>query len=213
MKFQCGRCGKNYLVDNTDTETVDKTLTIPCSACGNSFCIDENMAFSSASGNSMIICENCGKLVSEKVKACPSCNLVLDKQHEEKRIDNKEYEKVVVEDGKVAQPGGKEKKSGKKVILAALLVLVLAAAAAAFWFFSTQQHTLKGTLLEPVAEKMPNLSGRDETQVVIMMNGDTYYAKKVEKDGSIVRITTKSGAVVEVAKKDVLDITTAVIEE
>ncbi|MCI5167399.1 MAG: hypothetical protein D3903_15220 [Candidatus Electrothrix sp. GM3_4] len=212
MKFQCGRCGKNYLVDNTDT--VDKSLTIPCSDCGNSFCIDENMSFSSASGNSMIICENCGKLVSEKVKACPSCNLVLDKQHEEKRIDNKEYEKVVVEDGKVAQPGGKEKKSGKKVILAALLILVLAAAAGgAFWFFSTQQHTLNGTLLEPIAEKMPNLSGREETQVVIMMNGDTYYAKKLENDGSIVRITTKNGAVVEVAEKNVLDIAKAVIEE
>ena len=98
MKFQCGRCGKNYLIDNTDT--VDKTLTIPCSRCGNSFCIDENMAFYSASGNSKIICENCGQLVIEKVKACPSCNLVLNEQHEAKRIDNKEYEKVVVQDGK-----------------------------------------------------------------------------------------------------------------
>jgi hypothetical protein len=211
MKFQCGRCGKNYLVDNTDTDTVDTTLTIPCSACGNSFCIDENMAFSSASGNSKIICENCGQLVIEKVRACPSCNLVLNKQHEAKRIDNKEYETVVVQDGKVVQPNGK--KGGKKIILAALLVLILAGIGGAFWFFSTQQHTLQGTLLEPVAEKMPNLSGRDETQVVIMMNGQTYYAKKIEKDGSIVRITTKSGAVVEVAKKDVLDITTAVIEE
>ncbi|MCI5138009.1 MAG: hypothetical protein D3922_06255 [Candidatus Electrothrix sp. AR1] len=209
MKFQCGRCGKNYLVDNTDT--VDKTLTIPCSRCGNSFCIDENMAFASASGNSKIVCENCGQLVIEKVKACPSCNLVLNKQHEAKRIDNKEYEKVVVQDGKVAKNGGG--KGGKKIILVALLVLVLAVTGGAFWFLSTQQHTLKGTLLEPVAEKMPNLSGRTETQVVIMMNGDTYYAEKVEKDGSIVRITTKNGAVVEVAKKDVLDITTAVIEE
>lgn len=208
MKFQCGRCGKNYLVDNTDT--VDKTLTIPCSRCGNSFCIDENMAFASASGNSKIICENCGQLVIEKVKACPSCNLVLNKQHEATRIDNKDYEKVVVEDGKVARNGGK--KGGKKVILAAL-VLILAGAGAAFWFLSTQQHALKGTLLEPVAEKMPNLSGRTETQVVIMMNGDTYYAEKVENDESIVRITTRNGAVVEVAKKNVLDITTAVIEE
>lgn len=204
MKFQCGRCGKNYLVDNTDT--VDKTLTIPCSRCGNSFCIDENMAFASASGNSKIICENCGQLVIEKVKACPSCNLVLNKQHEATRIDNKEYEKVVIQDGKVARNGG------KKVILAAL-VLILAGAGAAFWFLSTQQHALKGTLLEPVAEKMPNLSGRTETQVVIMMNGDTYYAEKVENDGPIVRITTRNGAVVEVAKKNVLDITTAVIEE
>lgn len=209
MKFQCGRCGKNYLVDNTDT--VDKTLTIPCSRCGNSFCIDENMAFSSASGNSKIICENCGQLVIEKVKACPSCNLVLNKQHEATQIDNKEYEKVVVRDGKVAQE--QTRKVGKKIFLVVLIFLVLAGAGAAFWFLSTQQHALKDTLLEPVAEKMPNLSGRTETQVVIMMNGDTYYAEKVKNDGSIVRITTKNGAVVEVAEKNVLDITTAVIEE
>ena len=209
MKFQCGRCGKNYLVDNTDT--VDKTLTIPCSRCGNSFCIDENMAFASASGNSKIICENCGQLVIEKVKACPSCNLVLNKQHEATRIDNKEYEKVVVQDGKVAQE--QTGKVGKKIFLVALIFLVLAGAGAAFWFLSTQQHALKGTLLEPVAEKMPNLSGKTETQLVIMMNGDTYYAEKVENDGPIVRITTRNGAVVEVAKKNVLDITTAVIED
>jgi hypothetical protein len=195
---------------------MEKPLTIPCSRCGNSFCIDENMAFASASGNSKIICENCGQLVIEKVKACPSCNLVLNKQHEATRIDNKEYEKVVVRDGKVARNSGKKsgKKGGKKVILAAL-VLILAGAGGAFWFLSIQhqQHALKGTLLEPVAEKMSNLSGRDETQVVIMMNGDTYYAEKVENDGSMVRIITKSGAVVEVEKKDILDITTAVIEE
>ena len=209
MKFQCGRCGKNYLVDNTDT--VDKELTLPCSACGNSFCIDENMFFSSASGNSKIICENCGQLVIEKVKACPSCNLVLDKQHEAKRIDNKEYEKVVVQDGKVAQPAGK--KGGKKIILAALCVLILAGAGGAFWFLSTQQQRLKGTFLEPIAEKMPNLSGREETQVVIMMDGQTYYAKKVEYEGPVVHITTKNGGFVKVVEKDIFQVTTAVIEE
>lgn len=117
----------------------------------------------------------------------------------------------MVQDGKVIRNGGG--KGGKKIILVALLILVLAVAGGAFWFLSTQQHILKGTLLEPVAEKMPNLSGRTETQVVIMMNGDTYYAEKVKNNGSIVRITTKNGAVVEVAKKNVLDITTAVIEE
>ena len=209
MKFQCGRCGKNYLVDTADT--VDKALTIPCDRCGNSFCIDENIAFSSASGNSKIICENCGQLVIEKVKACPSCNLVLNKQHEAKRIDNKEYEKVVVQDGKVLHK--QSTKGKKKVLLVGLFILVLAGAGGAFWLLSTQQHALQGTLLEPLAEKMPNLSSRTETQVVIMMNGDTYYAKKVENDGSLIRITTKNGAVVEVAEKNVLDITTAVIEE
>jgi hypothetical protein len=207
MKFQCGRCGKNYLIDNADT--IEKTLTIPCDRCGNSFCIDANLSFSSASGNSMIICENCSQLVNEKVKACPSCNLVLNKQQEAKRIDNKEYEKVVLQDGKVAQA----EKGKKKTLLVGLLILLLAGAGAAFWFLSSQQAQLKGTLLEPIAEKMPNLSGREETQVIIMMNGDTYYGTKVEKDKDLVRITTKNGAVVEVAEKNVLEITTAVIED
>ncbi|WP_339135714.1 MAG: hypothetical protein WGN25_18695 [Candidatus Electrothrix sp. GW3-4] len=208
MKFQCGRCGKNYLVDNTDT--VDKPLTIPCDRCGNSFSIDANLSFVSASGNSKIICENCGQLVLETVKTCPSCNLVLNKRHEATRVDNKEYEKVMIRDGKVAQKkGGKGK---KQAILAALLLLILAAAGGAFWLFTTQQASLKGTVLEPLAEKMPNLSGREEIQVVIMMNGQTYYANKLEHNGGIIRITTKNGAVVKVAEKEVLDITTAVLE-
>ncbi|MCI5209573.1 MAG: hypothetical protein D3910_12465, partial [Candidatus Electrothrix sp. ATG2] len=104
-----------------------------------------------------------------------------------------------------------KRKGRKKRILAVLVLLVLVGGV--FWFLSTRQDTVKGTFLEPIAEKMPNLSGRVETQVIIMMNGDTYYAEKVEKDGAIVRITTKNGAVVEVAEKNVLDITTAVIED
>ena len=209
MKFQCGRCGKNYLVDNTDS--LDKRLTIPCSRCGNSFSLDENQSFCSASGNSKIICENCGQLVHEKVKACPSCNLVLNKQHEATRIDNKEYEKIVVQNGKVTQ--NYKGKGGKKLILATLIILVLIGAGASFWFLSTQQESIKGTLLEPISKKMPKLSSREDIQVVLMLNGTTYYAKKLENKDKIVRITTKNGAVVEVAKKDVLDITTAVLEE
>ncbi|WP_446010073.1 hypothetical protein [Candidatus Electrothrix sp.] len=208
MKFQCGRCGKKHFVDNV--HTVEKTLTIPCDRCGNSFCIDENLSFSSASGNSKRICENCTQLVHEKVERCPSCNLVLNKRQEAKRIDNKEYEKVVVQDGKVVQKKGG--KGGKKGIVAALILIILILSGGAFWFLSTRQDTLKGTVLEPIAEKMPNLSGREETQVVIMLNGTTYYADKVEKDGETLRITAKNGAVVEVAEKEVLDITTAVIE-
>ncbi|MCI5120233.1 MAG: hypothetical protein D3908_03390 [Candidatus Electrothrix sp. AUS4] len=208
MKFQCGRCGKNYQVDNT--HTLDKDLTIPCDRCGNSFCIDENLAFSSASGNSKLICENCGQLVLETVKACPSCNLVLNKRHEAKRIDNKEYAKIALQDGKLAQKSGGGSRKG---ILIALVIIILALVGGVFWFLSTQQASLKGTLLEPVAEKMPNLSSREETQVVLMLDGTTYYAEKVENKEGTLRITTKNGAVVEVAEKDVLEITTAVIED
>ena len=208
MKFQCGRCGKNYQVDNTDT--IDNVLSIPCDRCGNSFSIDENLAFSSASGNSKIVCENCGQLVLEMVKACPSCNLVLNKRHEAKRIDNKEYAKIKLQDGKLAQKSGGRNKKG---ILVALAVILLALAGGAFWFLSTQQASLKGTLLEPLAGKMPNLSGKEETQVVLMLDGTTYYGKKLEHDGPVLRITSKNGGVVEVAEKDVLEITTAVLED
>lgn len=209
MKFQCGRCGKNYLIDNADTAKA--SLSIPCDSCGNSFSIDENLSFSSASGNSKIICENCGQLVIETVEKCPACNLLLNKKHEAKRIDNKVYEKVVLEDGEVAR-----KKTGKgrrKGMLTALIIILLAGAGGAFWFLCTQQHILKGTVLEPIAEKMPDLSGREETQVVIMMNGTSYNAEKIENNGGTLRITAKNGAVVEVAEKDVLDIATAVIED
>ncbi|MCI5160299.1 MAG: hypothetical protein D3906_18120, partial [Candidatus Electrothrix sp. AUS1_2] len=82
----------------------------------------------------------------------------------------------------------------------------------AFWFLSTQQEKLKGTVLEPIAEKLPDLSGREEIQVVLMLDGTTYYAEKLEHDGPVLRITGKNGGVVEVAEKDVLDITTAVLE-
>lgn len=137
--------------------------------------------------------------------------MVLNKQHEAKRIDNKEYEKVVVQDGKVLH---KQSAKGKKrpYLLASLFWCWLGQEEH-FGFSVLNNMRYRGTLLEPVAEKMPNLSSRTETQVVIMMNGDTYYAKKVENDGSLIRITTKNGAVVEVAEKNVLDITTAVIEE
>lgn len=209
MKFQCGKCGKNYLVDTGDA--VNKALTIPCSSCGNSFSIDQNQSFSSACGNSKIICENCGQLVHEKVKVCPSCNLVLNKQHEANRIDKKEYEKIVIHDGRVYQEQGGKRKN--RLLPAALLLLLSAAAGGALWFLCTRQYMLKGTVLESVAEKMPNLSGREEIRVVIMLNGQTYYGKKVKDDGEFLRVTTRNGAVVEVAKKDVLEVTTAVIEE
>lgn len=208
MKFQCGRCGKNYQVDNT--HTIDDVLNIPCDGCGNSFALDENLAFSSASGNSKIVCENCAQLVLETVKVCPSCNLVLNKRHEAKRIDNKEYAKIALQDGKLTQKSGGGSKKG---ILITLMIIILALVGGAFWFLSTQQGSLKGTLLEPLAGKMPNLSGREETQVVLMLDGTTYYGKKLEHDGPVLRITSKNGGVVEVAEKDVLEITTAVIED
>jgi hypothetical protein len=209
MKFQCGKCEKNYIVDNA--HTIDKTLTLECTDCDNNFFIQKNFSFSSASGNSKIICENCGQLVNEKSKVCPTCSLVLNKQREAERIDNKVYEKVVVHDGQLYQQhtGGKK---GKKILIPALLVSILLSGGG-FWFLSTHQHELKNTLLEPVADILPNLSGRTETQVVIMRSGRTYYGKKIEREGGFARITTKNGAVVKVAEKDILEIAIAVMED
>jgi len=209
MKFQCGTCGKNYIVDNA--HSIDKTLTLKCAGCGNSFSIETNMAFSSASGDSKIICENCGQLINEKIKLCPSCNLVLSKQHEALRIDNKEYEKVVVRDGRPCQEytGGKR---GWKILIALVFVTALLAGAG-FWLLSTQRHKLKNTILEPIADMVPNLSGRTKTQVVIMLSGTIYYAEKIEHDGPYVLITTKNGAVTKVSEKEIGQIAEAVIEE
>jgi len=212
MKFQCGKCGKNYLIDNTDT--IDKVLTIKCTNCDNSFFIRENLSFYSSSGDSKIICENCGQLVDEKSKACPSCNLVLDKQHEELRIDNKEYEKVVVHEGKAFQKQA-GKKGGGKILLIVLFIAVLAAGGA-FWFIANNPDKLNGTILESVTDMLSNLTGqtaRTETQVVLMKSGQTYYAEKIEHDGQDVKITAKNGLVVTVTKKDILQIATAVVEE
>ena len=101
------------------------------------------------------------------------------------------------------QKSGGESRKG---LIIALVIIILALAGGAFWFLSTRQESLKGTLLESVAEKMPDLSGREKTKVVIMMNGTTYNAEKLEHDGPVLRITSKNGGVVEVAEKDVLDI-------
>ena len=201
----------HHLSCDSHTHTIDKTLTLECAGCGNSFFIEADMTFASASGDSKIICENCGQLINEKIKVCPFCNLVLNKQHEASRIDNKEYEKIVLHDGKPYQEYTGKQRGGK--ILIALLLVTLLLAGAGFWFLNTPQHKLQNTFQEPVADMLPNLSGRTETQVVIMLSGQIYYAKKIEHDGLYLLITTKDGAVTKVLKKDILQIAKAVIEE
>ena len=212
MKFQCGKCSKNYLVDNTDT--IDKVLSLACTNCDNKFFIRENLSFYSASGDSKIICENCAQLVEEKSKACPSCNLLLDKQHEEQRIDNKEYEKVVVQEGKAQQQKTTGKKKGGKVgKFMFVLILIMALAGGGYWFISNNPDILKSEALQPLVNLLPQLGGKTETQVVLMQSGQTYYAKKIEEDGSSRRITTKNGIVVTVEESDILQIAKAVVED
>ncbi|MCI5146337.1 MAG: hypothetical protein D3923_12620 [Candidatus Electrothrix sp. AR3] len=210
MKFQCGKCSKNYLIDNTDT--INKLLTLACTKCDNNFFIRENLSFYSSSGDSKIICENCGQLVEEKSKACPSCNLLLDKQHEEQRIDNKEYEKVVVQEGKAQQKKTAGKKGGKGGKLLFLLIVLLALGGG-FWFISQNQDKLQDSVLQPILDLIPKLSQKQETQVVLMKSGKTYYAEKIEHKGSSVLITTKNGLVITVDEKDILQIAKAVLEE
>lgn len=68
------------------------------------------------------------------------------KQDEANRIDNKEYEKVLIQDGKVVQK--EREQDGKKGKVTLLILIFLLLAGGAFWFFTTQQHNLKGTVLE-----------------------------------------------------------------
>ncbi len=210
MKFQCGKCGKNYLIDNA--HRIDKKITLACTKCNNGFVIRENMSFSSASGDSKIICANCGQLVDEKVKVCPSCGLVLDKQDEALRIDNKVYETIVIDDGKVVQQnaGGKGRSKGPLLIGIILCILLLCGG---LWFIDNNRDTLKNTFLKPVVEILPPFSGKTATQVVIMRSGETYHARKIEHNGSALRITTREGVTVTVAEKDVMQIAEAVLEE
>lgn len=209
MKFQCGKCDKNYLIDNA--HKIEKKLTLSCSKCDNKFVILENMSFSSVSGDSKIICANCGQLVNEKVKVCPSCGLVLNKQGEALRIDNKEYETLVVDEGKIVQENGGGK--GRKGTLLVGIIISILLLCGAVWFIDKNRNNLKDTFLKPVIDILPHFSSKTETQVVIMRSGKTYYATAAEHDGTELHITTRDGENITVAKKDIMQIAKAVIEE
>lgn len=205
MKFQCGKCDKYFTINNT--HTIDKDLEFRCDNCTNVFTIKRNLVFSSSSKNSKIICENCGKIISESHKSCNSCNLILNKAHEEWRIDNKHYESLEIsENGSVCSSKYGKKLTKKNKLMPVTIAVVVTVI------------TLAGYLLK--TDKLPTLNismaqkeARIETQVIIMKSGQTYYADKVEKDSVNLRITNKNGVISQIPISDVLQISTAVIDQ
>ncbi len=55
-------------------------------------------------------------------------------------------------------------------------------------------------------------ASRVERQVVILQSGQTYYAESIEEEGEMLSITVANGASVTVPKKDILQISKAVID-
>ncbi|WP_417912926.1 hypothetical protein [Candidatus Electronema sp. TJ] len=206
MKFQCGTCGKYYLIENA--EEIGSKQMLRCADCGNVFVLHKNLAFSSSSRNSKLICKRCGSLIDEGGGVCPVCNPALKSLLEEFMIDNREYEFFEVRKGKVRSKRGRGGR-GKAALLAgtALLVIALAALSVAL-LPGSKRDTIKTAVLKPLG-----IASRTETQVVIMRSGQAYYAEKIEHQSGMARITEKSGRVVNVAEKDIAQIAQAVTED
>ena len=202
MKFQCGQCKKYFIINNIHTAKND--LEFQCDNCTNQFTINRNLAFSSSSKNSNLVCENCGKLIPETNKVCKFCNLILNKTHEELRIDNKDYEPLEInESGAVVSIHSGKRLSKNKILLPLIIftVIVILIAFAGYFFLP---------IINTVQSKN---SDHIETQVVIMQSGKTYYAKKIEKDGVYLVITNKDGSLSRVLQSNIMQIAKAVIDE
>ncbi|WP_417916347.1 hypothetical protein [Candidatus Electronema sp. JC] len=206
MKFQCGTCGKYYLIENA--EEIGSKQMLRCVDCGNVFALHKNLAFSSSSRNSKLLCKRCGSLIDEAGGTCSVCNPALKSLREEFMIDNREYEFFEVRKGKV-RPKGRAGRRSKAALLAgaAVLVIVFVVLAAAL-LPGSRRDALKTAVLKPLG-----ITSKAETQVVILRSGQTYYAEKVEHLAGTAKITEKSGGVVAVAEKDIAQIAKAVTEE
>lgn len=199
MKFQCETCGKYYLIENA--EDISRKQTLRCIECGNLFFLQKDLAFSSASRNSKLVCGRCGSLVDEEGGVCTTCNPALNSLREELRIDSKDYEFFVVRNGRLRPKRGKRGRGRAALLAGASVVLV---AAAAFFLLPGGKSAVL---------KLVGHVNRTEIQVVIMRSGQTYYAGKIEREGASVKIVEKNGIVVTVDEKDVLQIAKAVLEE
>jgi DNA-directed RNA polymerase subunit RPC12/RpoP len=202
MKFKCGECKKYFTINNI--HTINNDLEFQCDNCTNQFTINRNLAFSSSSKNSEVLCENCGKLIPEAKKVCEFCNLILNKTHEEFRIDNKDYESLEINaNGAICNIHSGKKLSKRKSSMTLITVTALAITIA-----------LAGYFFLPIINTVQSQdSDRIETQIVIMQSGQTYYANKIVKDGVYLRITNKNGSTSKVLKSNILQISKAVIEE
>ena len=205
MRFQCGTCGKYYLIESA--EQIKDRQMLRCTECGNTFLLRNNYKFSSSSRNSKLICERCGGLIEESADSCVACNPDLKKLREDFLIDNREYNFFVVRKGKIRPKYSNGSGKTKKIVL--LVGIALFVAGCLFLFLpGGKRDALKNTILQPLG-----ITSRTETQLVIMRSGQTYYAEKVEKKNGTARITEKSGKIVTIAEKDILQIAKAVTEQ
>lgn len=212
MKFQCGECDKCFKIDNI--HIVKEDLNFRCDNCGNEFFINSNLAFSSSSKNSKIICENCGRLIHETNKKCDSCNLVLSKAHEDLRIDNKSYEALEInQKGNVYKANSGRRLKKGRLLMPGLIAILILSFPMAWYFINTNQKELNNTVLRQLVNIIPKNKNRIETQIVILKSGQTYYADKIEYEGLYIKIINKNGLINEVLKKNVLQISKAVIED
>lgn len=211
MKFQCGKCDKYFKIDNINI--VREDLNFKCNDCGNHFFINRHFAFSSSSKNSRIICDNCGKSINENNKVCDSCNLILNKTHEELRIDNKDYEPLEIkQNGDVYSDSGKILNK-RNVLIPGLIITLILFIISAWYLASNNQKELTDSMLTSITNIIQKNKDHIETQVIIMKSGQTYYADKIEHDGIYLKITNKNGLISEVLEENILQISKAVIEE
>jgi len=215
MRFQCGKCEKMYKIDFA--HVCLKDLSFKCEQCANKFLIKKDLTFSSTSRNSKIICENCGNFIDEEQQSCKSCNLIINKPHEDLKIDNYFYELYQVnEKGKLY-----DKNTGKIIgggrlktpAIFACFLISLIFAISLFYFFSDNTTALNNPISSALEALLPDNETRKETQVVLMKSGKTYYVKKVEKDGLYLKLINNNGTRIDVPEKDVLQISKAIIEK
>ena len=215
MKFQCGKCEKMYTIDFLHVCLND--LSFKCDQCDNRFSIKKDLTLSSSSKKSKIICGNCGHFVDENISTCDVCNLIINRPHEDLKIDNYFYERYEVNDrGKIYNTKTGKIIGGRKIKLPALVALVLIClliTACLFSLLSGNNNALKNKIPSLVKELLPGNQTRKEVKVVIMKSGQTYYAKKVKRDGLYLTLTNNNGMSTDVLEKDVLQISKAIIEK
>lgn len=212
MKFQCGKCDKFYKIDNNNVSKKD--LRFKCEDCGNHFSIKRDLSFSSSSNNSKILCENCGNAVEEGSKSCSSCNFIFSKLHEELRIDNKYYELLEAnKKGKVFNKNTGKNIGRRRTLLSSALVIIVLLSATTVYLLSNNPTVLNASSVSSMKNIILERKQITETQVVIMKSGTTYYAEKISANGNSMEITSKNGIVHNVLKTDILQITTATLED
>ncbi len=211
MKFKCGGCEKYFKIDNADI--IDTDLIINCDNCDNQFVIKSNLAFSSSSKNSTIICQNCGKLLPESQEMCDGCNLFLNKGQESLRIDNKYYDSLEIRENGAAYNEEGKNLGKRKLLIPLVIIITLVSLISSYYFLRNNQSPSSVAIQEQTTITTPENNDGDEIQIVIMKSGETYFAKKMEYLGDFVNITSRDGTIRQVLGDNIMQITTAVIEK